>query len=160
MTSCSATRSNNNSSIPPSQLTVSSVEKTHKLSDIRKKILEESFEWLGTPYKYVGQDKGNGTDCSGLVLKVYLDVVGIKLPRNSAAQAEFCKEIREKDVKIGDLVFFATGKNANTISHVGIVVDENNFIHASTSKGVLVSSFRTPYYMSKLIKFGRVPGIN
>ena len=65
---------------------------------------------MGTPYKYAGSDKGKGTDCSGLVTKVYLDVTGKKLPRNSKQQAEFCKKIGKRSVKAGDLVFLQQEK--------------------------------------------------
>ena len=88
---------------------------------------------------------------------VYRDVAGCLLPRNSAKQAEFCERIEEKDARIGDLVFFATGKDPEKISHVGIIVDPDNFIHASTTKGVVVSKFHTPYYTARLKMYGRVP---
>lgn len=122
-----------------------------------KRIIEEAYTWMGTPYIYAGAEKGRGTDCSGMVLRVYEDVCGVKLPRNSAKQAEFCKEIRKRDVKTGDLVFFATGKDPRRISHVGIMIDDDNFIHASSSKGVVVSQVSTPYYIKTFIQYGRVP---
>lgn len=109
--------------------------KTGKLKGVEKKIVEESLTWIGTPYRYAGSEKGKGTDCSGLVVRVYEDVAGLKLPRNSGKQAEFCKKIGKKSVKPGDLVFFATGKDKNRISHVGIMIDDVQFVHASTKKG-------------------------
>lgn len=130
--------------------------KTGKLKGLDKKIVEESLTWVGTPYKYAGSDKGKGTDCSGLVLKVYEDVVGVKLPRNSGKQAEFCKKIGKKSVKAGDLVFFATGKDKKKISHVGIMIDDVQFVHASTRKGVIVSEVTTPYYQRTFMMYGRV----
>ncbi len=125
----------------------------------RKKIVDESMTWLGTPYKYAGQERGKGADCSGMVMSVYLDATGIKLPRNSAKQAEFCKRIKEKEVKPGDLVFFATGKDPDRISHVGIMLDDVNFIHSSTSKGVVISRTDTPYYIRTFMMYGRVPSL-
>ncbi len=122
-----------------------------------KKIVEEALSWQGTPYKYGGSDKRKGTDCSGMVLSVYNKVTDKKLPRNSAKQAEFCKKLKEKDVRPGDLVFFATGKDKNKISHVGIMIDNNRFIHASTQKGVLISEMSTPYYQRTFKMYGRVP---
>lgn len=123
----------------------------------QKKIVEEAYSWIGTPYKYAASEKGKATDCSGLVMKVFENATGLKLPRNSAKQAEFCDEIKAEEVDIGDLVFFATGKDSNRISHVGIVVDNESFIHASSSKGVVVSKFANNYYRRTFIKFGRVP---
>lgn len=137
------------------------VEQIHikKASGVRKKIVEEANKWLGTPYKYAAAEKGIGTDCSGMVLRVYEKVTGEKLPRNSAKQAEYCIPIDSKDIQAGDLVFFATGKDPNKISHVGIILDDENFIHASSSKGVVISSLENNYYKRTFIMFGRSPGI-
>lgn len=128
-----------------------------KLKGMEKHIVEEALTWMGTPYKYAAADKGKGTDCSGMVLRVYEDAAGIKLPRNSKKQAEFCKKLKEKEVKGGDLVFFATGKDANVISHVGIMIDDVKFVHASSKKGVIVSDVTTPYYQRTFMMYGRVP---
>ncbi|MDE6291970.1 MAG: C40 family peptidase, partial [Muribaculaceae bacterium] len=103
-------------------------------------------------------EKGKACDCSGMVMCVYEKVTGIKLPRNSAQQQDFCRKLKEKDVRIGDLCFFATGKDPDKTSHVGIMIDESNFIHASTSKGVVVSDITQPYYIRTFKGFGRVPG--
>jgi lipoprotein Spr len=92
-----------------------------------------------------------------MVLQVYLDALGIKLPRNSAEQAAFCTPISLRKVLPGDLVFFATGKDAARISHVGIMLDYENFIHVSTSKGAVISKITTPYYVRTFMGFGRVP---
>lgn len=129
------------------------------LSGPRRAIIEEAQTWFGTPYQYGESTKHKGSDCSGMVISVYLDATGIKLPRNSAQQAEFCKKIKAHSVEPGDLVFFATGKNPNRISHVGIMLDDENFIHVSTSKGVVISKITTPYYTQKFMGFGKVPGI-
>ncbi|MDE5997782.1 MAG: C40 family peptidase [Muribaculaceae bacterium] len=121
-----------------------------------KKIVKEAYGWLGTPYGYGRAEKGVACDCSGMVMSVYEKVTGIKLPRNSAKQMEFCKSIKRKDVKVGDLCFFATGKDPDKVSHVGIMIDDNNFIHSSTSKGVVVSDITQPYYVRTFKGFGRV----
>lgn len=126
------------------------------LSAARKKIVKEAHTWVGTPYGYGRQEKGISTDCSGMVMVIYDQVAGKKLPRNSAKQSEYCKRLHKKDVKPADLCFFATGKDPNKVSHVGIMVDDKNFIHAST-KGVVVSDITQPYYVRTFICFGRVP---
>lgn len=154
LTSCSPHKKNHSGKIPPA------VHTDFKHLDKRRtRIVEESMTWLGTPYQYAGQQKGKGTDCSGMVMSVYLDATGIKLPRNSAKQAEFCKKIKESDVRPGDLVFFATGKDASRVSHVGIMLDDVNFIHSSTSKGVVISRTDTPYYIRTFMMYGRVPSL-
>lgn len=122
-----------------------------------EEIAEEALSWLGTPYKYGGQEKGIGTDCSGMVMIIYLKIAGKKLPRVSTEQGDFCEELKKKNVVAGDLVFFATGKDENLISHVGIMIDGERFVHASASKGVIISEITTPYYSRTFKKYGRVP---
>lgn len=129
------------------------------VSNCRKNIVEESLTWLGTPYRYGGAEKGVGTDCSGLVLRVYEAESDIKLPRNSAKQGEFCKEIKRDKVQPGDLVFFAIGQDPTRISHVGIMLDADSFIHASSKKGVTINRVSSPYYTQHFIMYGKVPGL-
>lgn len=122
-----------------------------------KKLIEEAYTWLGTPYAYAKAEKGIGTDCSGMVMTIYSEIEGCTLPRNSAKQAEFCLPLEENETRSGDLVFFATGKDPEKISHVGLLIDSNSFIHASSSKGVVISELHAPYYIRTLRGFGRVP---
>ena len=128
-----------------------------ELSSDNKILLEKAKEWLGTPYRYAHSEKGKGTDCSGMVMELYKDVYDVKLPRNSAKQAEFCEQITIQEVLPGDLVFFATGYNRKKISHVGLMIDKKQFIHASSSNGVIISDISTKYYKERLVMFGRVP---
>lgn len=133
--------------------------KATNLSGLNKKIVEEAMTWLGTPYEYAKSDKGRGTDCSGMVMMVYAEAANCKIPRNSAKQADYCNTISAKDVKAGDLVFFATGKNPDIVSHVGIMIDNDRFIHAATKSGVTITFVSNPYYSNRLIMYGRIPGI-
>lgn len=123
---------------------------------LQRRIVEEAMDWMGTPYGYGRSDKGEATDCSGMVLAVYRDVAGLMLPRNSAQQADFSSTVEKEEVTAGDLVFFATGKDADRISHVGIMLDCNRFIHASSTKGVVISSVLSPYYVRTFKKYGRI----
>ena len=140
-------------------------EKTIKKKDkkktktLRQQLIDEAMTWIGTPYKYARQEKGSGTDCSGFTMVVYNDVANIKIPRNSAKQAEYCKSIKNSEIEPGDLVFFATGKDKNRVSHVGMMIDSDKFIHASSSKGVVISDINQNYYKRTFIKFGRVPSM-
>ncbi len=158
-TSCHTSKKSIQDTKPKKELNENRGRKNrHKKKETKtgRMIIDEAYSWLGTPYAYARSEKGVATDCSGMVLEVYEKITGIKLPRNSAKQAEFCKSIGQKDVKVGDLVFFATGKNENVISHVGIMVDEKNFIHASASKGVVISDLTQPYFVRTFRGFGRV----
>ena len=131
--------------------------KTQKTKTTGEKIAEEAITWIGTPYGYGRSDKGISTDCSGMVVVVYKQITDKKLPRNSAQQADFCQNLKEKDIEPGDLVFFATGSDPKKVSHVGIMIDAIRFVHASGSKGVIMSEMTTPYYKRNFVKYGRVP---
>jgi cell wall-associated NlpC family hydrolase len=120
------------------------------------KILEAAEDFLGTPYKLGGKTK-SGLDCSGLVITVF-DENDVKLPRRSAEQAKQGKKIDVSEAKPGDLLFFSTAKSGE-ISHVGIVKEIKNkgeitFIHASTTKGVIISSLNEKYW-NKAFLFAR-----
>lgn len=119
-------------------------------------VLKEAKKYLGVPYKYGGTTR-SGLDCSGLVFNAY-DAVGVKLPRISRDQANEGKEIKLRDVREGDLVFFVT--SGAKISHVGIVEKIKNgevfFIHSSTSKGVIISSIEETYWNKRFVKAVRV----
>ncbi len=119
-------------------------------------VLKDAENYIGVPYKY-GGNTSSGFDCSGFVCKVYLEN-DKKLARSSSDQALEGEEIDEKDIKPGDLLFFATS-GGTKVSHVGIVHDIGNdgevkFIHASTSKGVMISSLNEKYW-NKAYLFAR-----
>ena len=136
-----------------------SINNEQKKTKSEKKLIKEAKKWLGTKYKYGGHSK-DGTDCSGFVMEVYLLVYDIKLPRTSRDQQAFCKKIKKSELKIGDLVFFATTKNKNKVSHVGIYIGDGEFIHSSSSKGVVISKMSQNYYERTYHSSGRVKGIN
>lgn len=109
-------------------------------------LLSEARSWLGVPYKYGGNDRG-GVDCSGFVLQVYLNALDIPLPRSSREQHNYCKATTKGSLIPGDLIFFASDKDKERISHVGIFVGDNLMIHASTSRGVVISDLTSAYYV-------------
>ena len=108
-------------------------------------------EWVGVPYKYGGNSR-SGTDCSGLVQSVYMKVFNKVVDHNSLALFNKAKSIGRGKVVEGDLLFFKI--NGNKISHVGMHVTESYFIHASTKKGVVISSIAEPYYRDALSGYG------
>lgn len=125
-------------------------------SDDNIELLEMCARWLGTPYKYGGNSR-KGVDCSGFTVKVYLAVYNKKLERSSASiLSKNCKRIKQKELKQGDLVFFATGKSRKKVNHVGIYLKDNKFVHASSSRGVIVSSLKEPYYTRTFVTAGKV----
>lgn len=121
-----------------------------------KKLYKELKRWLGTPYVYAAHTCGEGTDCSGMVMEVYLEVYGIKLHRNSAKMLEQnCRTIDLDDLREGDLVFFITSSDGH-VSHVGIYLKDNKFVHASSSRGVAVDDLRQNYYATHFHAAARV----
>ena len=121
-----------------------------------KKLYKELKRWLGTPYAYAEHTCGEGTDCSGMVMEVYQEVYGIKLHRNSAKMLEVnCSIIDLDDLREGDLVFFVTSSDDH-VSHVGIYLKDNKFVHASSSRGVTVDDLRQNYYATHFHSAARV----
>ena len=125
------------------------------LSKDEIKLIKEAKSWIGTKYKYGGHSR-EGSDCSGFVLQVYKAVYDLKLPRSSKEQYTFCKKISKNKMRVGDLVFFATGKSKDVVSHVGIYIGNNEFIHASSSKGVVISNLDQNYYVRTFVSAGTV----
>ncbi len=110
------------------------------------------LEWYGTPYQFGGQTM-KGIDCSGFANVLYQDVYKIQLPRTSKDIAENIKRKYTDELKEGDLVFFSFGKSGE-VNHVGIYLHNNRFVHASTSKGVIISDLTEPWYGNYLVKCG------
>lgn len=113
-------------------------------------LLAEAESYLGTPYRFGGMSR-SGIDCSAFILSVYNAVMGTSLPRVAAAQALEGERVDKSDLKKGDLVFFSHGSR---ISHVGMVHDvtpegEVRFIHAATSRGVMISPLTDKYWGPK-----------
>ncbi len=118
-----------------------------------KELIKSMAEWKGTPYKYACQSK-HGTDCSGFVGSVYNEVYGKKLQRSSYDMVKDVKFISKNKMKTGDILFFKiSGKK---ISHVGIYIADNKFIHAATKSGVTVDDLNQEYYKKSFYKAGRV----
>ena len=129
-----------------------------KVSKSVNDILKDAEKYIGTPYKFGGNTPA-GFDCSGFTVKVF-EEHDLTLPRRSSDQAEAGKQVDIKEVKPGDLLFFATA-GGSRVSHVGIVHDIGNdgeikFIHASTSKGVIISSLNEKYWNRAYLHAQRV----
>lgn len=121
-------------------------------------IINTALTFSGVRYKYGGTTR-KGMDCSGL-LYVAFSEHDIALPRTSSSMAERGKRIRVNDVAKGDLLFFKTTRGSKRINHVGMVVkveqDEVKFIHASTSRGVTISSLREGFWNHAFVKATRI----
>lgn len=120
------------------------------------KLYLEAAEWIGVPYRYGGNNK-QGIDCSGLTSQLYKKVYHKKLERSSEEQHDKnCRKIAKSNLKEGDLVFFSAGKTRKKVSHVGIYLKDNKFIHASTQQGVIISNLNEDYYRKYWLSAGRI----
>ena len=129
----------------------SAIENAIKHSNTIDNILSEAESYLGTPYRYGGTSRA-GIDCSAFVLSVFGAAAGMDLPRVASEQSQEGDSVERTELQKGDLVFFSHG--GRRISHVGIVEEvtadgQIKFIHAATSKGVMVSSLDDNYWGPK-----------
>lgn len=102
-------------------------------------------EWQGSPYRLGGLSK-RGVDCSGFVYLTFKDRFGLAFPRTTKGQVKLGKSVSIKKLQTGDLVFFKTGWRTR---HVGIYLSGGRFLHASTSKGVIISKLDNVYWKKK-----------
>ncbi|MDF9844886.1 lipoprotein Spr [Paenibacillus sp. PastF-1] len=107
---------------------------------------------IGTKYVSGGVST-NGFDCSGFTMYVF-DKIGINLPHQSGSQYQMGTAISRDNLREGDLVFFNT--SGRGVSHVGIYVGDGKFAHASSSKGVTISSLSDSYYVNRYVGAKRI----
>lgn len=123
------------------------------------KLLELIESWYGSKYKY-GGDSREGVDCSGFTRAFMNAYYEVELSRRSEDQYLQCKKVKKKKLRQGDLVFFKTRGPKGGVSHVGIYLCNNKFIHAATSSGVMISDLDEDYYKARYVGGGRISGEN
>lgn len=112
-------------------------------SSTARSVISCSLRFLGSPYRYGGKTI-RGFDCSGFVGHVF-GLMDIELPRSSREQAKAGSHVEKESLIPADLVFFKTG-GSSRINHVGIYLGDNRFIHASTTRGIVITSLNDKYY--------------
>ncbi|MGB4773624.1 MAG: NlpC/P60 family protein [Daejeonella sp.] len=123
-------------------------------NDIKnKKLYEFIDDWIGVPHKMGGMDK-KGVDCSGFTTLLQKEIYTRSVSRTAKQMEEQVDQKSETDLKEGDLVFFDL--SGQKFSHVGIYLQNNKFVHASTSKGVIISNLKDPWYYKYLSRAGSV----
>lgn len=115
-------------------------------------LLSSARTHIGEPYR-MGGLSSRGWDCSGFVSVMYERYLSIDLPRDTKGQYAQSVPVRNSNVRPGDLVFFKI--RSSSPSHVGIFMGRDRFIHASTSRGVIISSLREKYYRKSFAGFRR-----
>ena len=127
----------------------------HAAAEKANDVLFRALGLVGTPYRYGGNTPEGGFDCSGLVSFVYRDSAGVGLPRSSRDMAAMdVPQVPRKRLASGDLVFFGSG---DTVSHVGIYVGEDRFVHAPNAGGtVRLDKLDGPYWKDRFLLARRV----
>lgn len=113
--------------------------------DVTEALREYYNSWQGTRYRYGGLSR-NGVDCSGLTLLTFKELFGKDLPRTVWEQVKEGTKIPKTSLQAGDLVFFNIGRYQK---HVGIYLEDDLFIHASRSSGVMISSLNNVYWQKR-----------
>lgn len=119
------------------------------------KLFDFIESWYGTRYRYGGNDR-TGIDCSAFVQTFVSNQYNLSVPRTSASQYENSKRISKDELQEGDLVFFKTLGRRKGISHVGVYLRNNKFLHASTSSGVIINDMNDTYYATHYAGAGRI----
>jgi cell wall-associated NlpC family hydrolase len=141
--------------VRPSAANVKPLNKAVSLNNtqlVKSRLYAQLREWRGVRYREGGQSK-KGVDCSGFVQLTFRNRLGIRVPRTTELLEDAGRKITASKLRAGDLVFFKTGLFKH---HVGIYVEHGKFIHASTSKGVILSDMRNVYWKKSYWKSVRV----
>ncbi|MEP7109179.1 MAG: NlpC/P60 family protein [Ferruginibacter sp.] len=109
-------------------------------------------DWWATHYRLGGTDR-SGIDCSAFTGKLLCEVYGLTVPRTARKQFDICERLATADLIEGDLVFFNT---RGGVSHVGLYLGNNYFVHSSVHDGITISSLEDEYYSRRFISGGRI----
>lgn len=128
-------------------------EAAHDAEALGHLLVATALDLRGVPYRNGGTD-ARGFDCSGLVAYVFRQY-GLSVPRQTSAQFDMGRKVDRDKIQPGDLVFFSTV--APGASHVGIAVDDDEFVHAPSSRGVVrVERLTLPYWQRRFVGARRV----
>ncbi|MFT7331637.1 MAG: cell wall-associated NlpC family hydrolase [Roseivirga sp.] len=122
-----------------------SSKKATRVITIQDKLEIEYQKYKGIPFKYGGTTK-RGFDCSGFVNAVYFNAFNIDLPRTTTLMSKQGEKKSKSNLKPGDLVFFRPSRK---YMHMGIYVGDGQFMHSSTSKGIIKSKLNNLYWKNK-----------
>lgn len=135
------------------QSNTSSYQTSYSNESYHEKIVYEDLDklypyhnkWHQTPYK-LGGFGSNGIDCSAFVQRAYKDNFNLTIPRTTRALSTYGKKVSRSSIKTGDIIFFKTGYNTR---HVGVYLQHGDFMHASSSQGVIISNINDPYWKKR-----------
>jgi len=123
-------------------------------SDIQNgRLYEFVDDWMGTPYRFGGQDK-DGIDCSGLAQLLEAQVFNVTIPRSTGQQINVIKRKYEEELVEGDLLFF--DYDGKKFSHVGVYLQNGYYVHASSTRGVTITQLHDPYTYKYFSRCGSI----
>lgn len=131
---------------PPISSASEQIETSEPPSDAKSFI----SQWLGVKYQFGGMSM-SGIDCSALTQKFFSSVFNKSIKRTSILQFRDGAVVRKSELKFGDLVFFKNVRSNASVDHVGVYLNNSNFLHSSTSKGVMISSLNDSYFKPRFI---------
>jgi len=111
--------------------------------------------WMGTPYMYGGSTK-DGIDCSSFTSTLLQAIFNLSIPRTAKEQYDACVRVHKNDLREGDLVFFKSQGSRRGVSHVGVYIGNDYFVHSSTSSGVMISNLDEDYFSTRFVSGGRL----
>ncbi|MBA1278563.1 MULTISPECIES: C40 family peptidase [Pseudomonadaceae] len=133
-------------------------DESYKLPALADSVLERGFTLVGTPYRYGGSSTRTGFDCSGFVGFVFRKEAGLELPRSTREMIKVdAPKVARSELEPGDLVFF-NNRGRGRVSHAGIYIGDDQFIHSSSSRsgGVRVDSLNDKYWRASFMQAKRV----
>ena len=140
--------------------TASQEDKDSAYWQARYRVMAAAGKYEKTPYRYGGLDR-SGIDCSGLIYASFREALSVTVPRSAAGLYSWSEKISKDKLQPGDLVFFKTD-NSGAVSHVGIYVGGNRFIHSASAgprTGVIYSGLDETYWARTFFAAGRaLPG--
>jgi cell wall-associated NlpC family hydrolase len=148
----------NNDELTAEQLGSLSADKSYKLPDLADSVLGRGFELMGTPYRFGGQSVRTGFDCSGFVGYLFEEEAGIQLPHSTRELIKMdAPVVARNQLEPGDVLFF-NNQGRGRVSHTGIYIGDDQFIHSSSrhSGGVRVDSLDERYWQMSYMEAKRV----
>ena len=122
-------------------------------------LISSAMGLIGVAYRFGGTSPTSGMDCSGFMQYVFRKTLQVNLPRTAAEQAHIGSQVSRSSLQPGDMVFFNTA--GQRISHVGMYIGNNRFIHAPrTGKSIEITSMSNKYWSSKYVTARRVKARN
>ena len=136
--------------LPEETVSSESYEEIDEVPSISDVVMSQYDDWRGVRYRSGGSDY-RGVDCSGLVQAIFRDAFEMDLPRTSIEQSKMGESVARGEIQPGDLLYFVDRGR----KHVGVAVNENQFVHASRKKGVILSKF-DKYWTPRLLRVRRL----